>query len=82
MLDIYWKFAESGDHYLGSILAGLYPCSVDFGVLLPHFIVPYDDPLMQEGLNLCFGKNMRLKLQEQEIEIHLLRIYLVGAFHT
>ena len=57
MLDINWKFAESGYQYLGSILAGLYLFSADFGVIHTHFTVPSDDPLTKEGLNLCFGNN-------------------------
>ena len=47
MLDIYWNFSESGDHYLGCILAGLDPHSADFGVIPTQFTVPSDDPLMQ-----------------------------------
>ena len=56
MLGIYWKCAEAGDHYLGRILAVLDTCGADFGVLPPHFMVPSEDPLMQEGFNLCCGK--------------------------
>ena len=57
VLDLYWKFSESGDHCLGSILDGLDPCSEDFGVLPHNSTVPYDDPLMQQSFNFCFGKN-------------------------
>ena len=56
MLDIYWKFEEAGDHYLGRILSGLDPYSADIGVLHPHFTVPYENPLMQELL-IFFLKN-------------------------
>ena len=45
VLDIYWKFEEVGDHYLGHILYGLDTCSVDIGVLHTHFIVLSDNPL-------------------------------------
>ena len=55
ILDIYWKFAEAGDHYLGRILAGLDPCSEKFGVLPPHFTVPIENEFIKEGLNICFG---------------------------
>jgi hypothetical protein len=33
ILDIYWHFAERGDHYLGRCLAGLDPNSEDFAIL-------------------------------------------------
>jgi hypothetical protein len=36
--DIYFKFAEKGNHVLSRILAGLDPNSVMFDVLPPHFI--------------------------------------------
>ena len=38
VLDIYWKFAEACYNHL---------------VVSPHFTVPYDNPLMQEGLNFA-----------------------------
>ena len=56
VLDIYWKFAESGNHYLGHVLDGLYQCSAEFGVIPPNLTVPSDDQHAQEALNLCFEK--------------------------
>lgn len=61
ILDIYWKFAEAGDHYLGRILAGLDPCSDKFGILPPHFTVPIENDIVQEGMNLCFGNIYRIE---------------------
>lgn len=37
VFDIYWLFAEAGDHYCGRILAGLDSLSDKFDVLPPHF---------------------------------------------
>ena len=61
VLDIYWKFAEAGDHYLVRILAVLDPFSEKIGVLPTHFTVPSEKPLMQEGLNFCFGKIIEIE---------------------
>jgi hypothetical protein len=47
ILDIYWHFAEPGDHYLGRCLAGLDPNSADFAVLPPQFTV--GDPMEWVG---------------------------------
>ena len=57
VLHIYWKFVEAGDNYLVHILAGLDPCSADFGVPPPHFTVPYDDPHVQEYLDFFWKNN-------------------------
>ena len=52
--DIYFKFAEKGDHVIGRILGGLDPDSADFDVLPPHWTVP-DDEHIKEAMELCFG---------------------------
>jgi hypothetical protein len=55
VLDIYWRFAEAGDHYLGRLLAGLDTNSADFGILPPHFTVPMSNPLVQRALQMVYG---------------------------
>ena len=55
VLDIYWRFAEAGDHYLGRLLAGLDTNSADFGVLPPHFIVPMSNPHVNRAMQMLFG---------------------------
>jgi hypothetical protein len=57
ILDIYWHFAEPGDHYLGRCLAGLDPNSADFAVLPPHFTVgdPMEHPRIREAIDLMYG---------------------------
>ena len=42
VLDIYWKFVQRGDQFLGRYLAGLDNESTDFDILPPHFIYPID----------------------------------------
>ena len=55
MLDLYWKFAELGDYYLGRTLACLDPDSETFGVLPPHFTAGTENPHINEAMRLCFG---------------------------
>lgn len=57
ILDIYWKFAEAGDQFLGRVLALFCPNSEGFDALPPHFIMndPMDDEDVKMGMELCFG---------------------------
>jgi hypothetical protein len=57
ILDIYWHFAEPGDHYLGRCLAGLSPNSEDFAILPPHFTVgnPMENERIREAMELMYG---------------------------
>jgi hypothetical protein len=61
ILDIYWHFAEPGDHYLGRCLAGLDPNSGDFAVLPPHFTVgnPMENERIREAVDLMYGPSLR-----------------------
>ena len=57
ILDIYWKFANTGDYFLGRVLALLDPNSSDFESLPLNFDL--DDPLGDEdvkaAIEMCFG---------------------------
>jgi hypothetical protein len=57
VLDVYWKFAEVGDNYLGRCLCGLDPDSSTFSVLPPHWTVdnPVEDTDIQEALQLMYS---------------------------
>ena len=57
VLDIYWNFAEPGDHYLGRCLTGSDVNSADFGILPPHFKMDnlLDDPDVKEAMNPMHG---------------------------
>ena len=55
VLEIYWKYAQAGDNYLGRLLAGLDPNSETFAVLPPHFTVPMTNEKVQNAMTLCFG---------------------------
>ena len=62
IMDIYFKFGDPGDQYLGRIMAGLDPNSELFGILPPHFKESekwIEDPELKEAMNLCFGPFIR-----------------------
>ena len=55
VIDIYWRYAEAGDHYLGQLLAGYSPNEKDFDTLSPHFSVGLDHPTIDKAMKMCFG---------------------------
>jgi hypothetical protein len=62
ILDIYWHFAEPGDHYLGCCLAGLDPNTEDFAILPPHFTVgsnPMENVGIREAVELMYGPSLQ-----------------------
>ena len=59
--DIYFNFAQPGDHYVGRMLAGLNPTSPSFKVLPPHFTCGLDNKYVKEGIELCYGRILRTR---------------------
>jgi hypothetical protein len=61
ILDIYWHFAEPGDHYLGRCLADIDPNSEDFAILPPHFTVgnPMENARICEAVELMYGPSLQ-----------------------
>lgn len=55
IIDVYFKFGQVGDQYLGRILALLDPNTPEFKVLPPHWI-DATDPAIKEGIEVCFPK--------------------------
>ena len=55
VLDLYWKWSRQGDTYLGRLLCGLDPDSVDFGILPPHFREGMENEYIYEAMSCCFG---------------------------
>lgn len=55
VLDIYWRWSQQGDTYLGRLLAGLDPNDVEFGLLPPHFKQGRENEHISEAMRLCFG---------------------------
>jgi len=78
--DIYFKFAEKGDHVCGRILAGLDPDSVDFAVLPPHWTVP-DDEHIQQALEMCFGNIISMLGDEDTFMLPILSRCLASLVH-
>jgi hypothetical protein len=69
--DIYFNFAQPGDHYIGRMLAGLNPTSPSFKVLPPHFICGLENKYVKEGVELCYGRILKTR---QNLD------YLPGVF--
>ena len=64
IIDIYFKFGDAGDCYLGRCAAGLDPEAPTFSILPPHFDVDQEDEdeaLIKEGMKLTFGIEMGTK---------------------
>ena len=58
VLDVYWHFSESGDHFLGRVLVGLDPSKLEFATLPPHFYKDgnlMDDPDINEAIMVMYG---------------------------
>ena len=58
VLDVYWKFSEPGDAYLGRILVGLEPTTPLFATLPPHWkpSAPLLHHDIHTAMNLMYGK--------------------------
>ena len=58
VLDVYWYFCAPGDHFLGTVLAGLDPNKLEFASLPTHFMTEFDpmeDPDILEAMHLVYG---------------------------
>jgi hypothetical protein len=55
VLDVYFQFAQGGDHYLGQLLSLKDPNSIDVNTPCPHWKDPAH-PTVLEALELTFGK--------------------------
>ena len=64
--DIYWRYCQVGDQYLGRCMACLDPNSPVFDTLPPHFVKGLEEQVICDAFNLCF-KNIRKSLDERDI---------------
>jgi hypothetical protein len=62
VLDLYFQFAEPGDHYLGQVLVGLDVNSLDFATLPPHFNT--DNPMSNDAICEAMNSMFSLVLQK------------------
>jgi hypothetical protein len=60
VLDVYWHFSSTGDHYLRRILAGLDPNTPQFGILPPHWTTPnpIGNDLIKRAVVMLYGPIM------------------------
>ncbi len=56
ILEVYWKHSMVGNTYLAQCLAGFNPDEPGFGALPPLIRVGTENPLVMEGMKLCFGR--------------------------
>lgn len=84
VLDIYWKWAEAGDQYLGRVLAGFQPNSASFEQLPPHFTVGFENPTIKRATNLCFPKLLHRLQSEESYHVRglLLRTLASVVYHS
>jgi hypothetical protein len=63
---VYWHFSQTGDQYLGRILALLDPNKPEFGTLPPHWkmVDPCSNEDIKEALQLCYGPILSSQPQE------------------
>jgi hypothetical protein len=52
VFDVYWTFAQTGDQYLGKILAGFDPR--DFACFPAHFIVGMENIYVKNAMESSF----------------------------
>ena len=85
VLDVYWHFAEPGDHFLGRILAGLDPNKSEFATLPPHFIMEgnlMDDEDVKEAMHMMYGPILEKYQDNPELDpTGLLLMILASVVH-
>ena len=60
VFDVYFNFGECGDNYLGGILAGLDPNSINFGDLPPYFKKDMNDDVIKQGMTCMYGDLLKV----------------------
>ena len=79
--DIYFNFAQPGDHYIGHMLAGLDPNSTSFRVLPPHFTCGLENPHVQMALDMCFGRILKSRQNLPYLPGFFLRLLASIVYH-
>ena len=80
VLDIYFQFAQGGDHYLGQLLSLKDPNSVDFNTPCPHWKDP-NATIIQEAIELTFGKVYTEHVNTNHDPSSVLSILLASMVH-
>ena len=79
--DIYFNFAQPGDHYIGRMLAGLDPNSTRFRVLPPHFKCGLENPHVKQALDMCFGRILKARENLSYLPGFFLRLLASIVYH-
>ena len=79
--DIYFNFAQPGDHYVGRMLAGLDPNSTRFRVLPPHFTCGLENPYVKQALDMCFGRILKAREDLSYLPGFFLRLLASIVYH-
>lgn len=86
VLDLYWHFAEPGDHYLGRCISGLDPDSDDFATLPPHFNManPMENPKVQQAMRTLYSATLQKYGDNPEMNVVglLLRVLPSLIYHS
>lgn len=82
VLDIYWRWSQQGDTYLGRLLTGLDPNDVEFGLLPPHFKQGRENEHISEAMRLCFGPIIDMWAEKCTIESSLLLLLASMVWHS
>jgi hypothetical protein len=79
--DVYFNFAQPGDHYIGRKLAGLDPTSTQFRVLPPHFTCGLENPVVSQALDMCFGRILKAHSNLAYLPGFFLRLLASIVYH-
>ena len=86
VLEVYWKWAQVGDTYLGRCVAGVDPDSESFDVLPPHFTMSRERAMknkhIKEAMFLCFGPILDSWGEKCAVEGILLPVLASIIYHS
>jgi hypothetical protein len=82
VLDIYWRWSQQGDTYLGRLLSGLDPNDVEFGMLPPHFKEGRGNDHISEAVRLCFRPIINMWADKCTIESSLILFLASMVWHS
>ena len=82
-LDVYFHFAEAGDHYLGRILSGLDPNDVEFSTLSAHFNTsnPLENKDIKKAMHIMFGPILQHWRGKMEDPTGILLLFLCSIIY-
>ena len=67
MVDVYFKFAEIGDQYLGRLISILLPNKALLAALPPHLTWGMENQYISEAMNSCFEGIISMNIQPFQV---------------